>query len=277
LSQFEKYGGQARMNSGVEKITTQNGRVTGVITEKGEEFSADWILSNADPITTCRELIEEGVVSDSFFSRLQSSEIAPSTLNVYMGVDRPHEELGFGEHEIFMGTGYDVDKQSKLMHHIESPNYMTANCYNFAYPDISPPGTSIVVLLALMYGKPWYAVPPIEYVDTKNRIANSMIEMVERISPGLRQYTEVIEVSTPITNMRYAGTMGGSIYGFNQLPRDSAVWRMRHKGPLDGLHFVGAWTQPGGGYEPAIMSGQIAGGAILSKIKKMQKGAEHGD
>jgi prolycopene isomerase len=62
--------------------------------------------------------------------------------------------------------------------------------------------------------------------------------------------------------------MGGSIYGFNQPPRDNLAWRMGHRGPLDGLYFVGAWTQPGGGFEPAVMSGQMAGGVIVHKVKK---------
>jgi prolycopene isomerase len=108
-------------------------------------------------------------------------------------------------------------------------------------------------------------------VATKNRIADAMIDRAEQIAPGLRNYAEVVEVSTPLTNMRYAGTMGGSIYGFSQPPSDNMVWRMRHRGPLDGLYFVGAWTQPGGGFEPCIMSGQMAGGAILNKIKKAQE------
>ncbi len=273
LSTFEEHGGQARLNCGVERITTRNGRVIGVITEGGEEFAADWIISNADPITTCRDMIEEGVVPARFFTRLQSSEIAPSTFIIYMGVARPPEELGFDEHEVFISIGYDADELAELINHVQPPKSIGAACYNLAYPDISPPGTSIVVLIALMNGEPWYHVPPAQYVDTKNHIAEAMIDTAERIAPGLREYTEVIEVATPITNMRYAGAMGGSIYGFNQPPRDNVVWRMRHRGPLEGLHFVGAWTQPGGGFEPAIMSGQIAAGAIVSKIKKMREEA----
>jgi prolycopene isomerase len=268
LATFEEYGGQARMNCGVERITTENGSVTGVITESGETFTADRIISNADPITTCQRMIGEAVVPERFFARLQSSEIATSTLNVYMGVACPPEELGLDEHEVFITIGGDTDRQAGPMSGIEAPKYIGASCYNFAHPDISPPGTSIVVLIALMDGEPWYDVPPAEYVDTKNRIADAMIDTVERVSPGLREHIEVIEVATPITNMRYAGAMGGSIYGFSQPPRDATVWRMSHRGPLEGLHFVGAWTQPGGGFEPAIMSGQIAGGAILSQIKK---------
>jgi all-trans-retinol 13,14-reductase len=98
-----------------------------------------------------------------------------------------------------------------------------------------------------------------------------MIRLAEIVAPDLRRYTEVVEVSTPLTNMRYAGTLGGSIYGFNQPPRDNMVWRMGHRGPLAGLYFVGAWTQPGGGFETSITSGQMAGGAVLHRIKRQKE------
>ncbi len=268
LTRFQELGGHVRLNCGAERITTRDGRVTGVITAEDDEIRADWILSNADPITTCRELIGRENVPSRFFTRLQSSEVAASTINVYLGVACAPGDLGLTEHEIFINADYDLDRHYEAMKAIQAPEAIAVTCYNAVYPDISPPGTSIVVLTALAYGEPWYDVPPAAYVDAKNRIGDAMINLAEGIAPGLRDYAEVVEVSTPLTNMRYAGTMGGSIYGFNQPPRDNMVWRMRHRGPLDGLYFVGAWTQPGGGYEPAMMSGQMAGGAILSKIKK---------
>ncbi len=270
VSTLEELGGVVRFNCGVQRITTTNGRVTGVITEEDKEIAADWIISNADPITTCRDMIGQDHIPPDFFIKLQSSQVAASTVNVYMGVARPHEELDLNEHEIFVNSDYDFDRQYDQMHRLEPPDAIAVTCYNIVYPDISPPGTSIVVLTALAYAEPWYQVPPADYVDTKNRIADGMIHLAERIAPGLREYAEVVEVSTPLTNIRYAGTRGGSIYGFNQPPHDNMVWRMGHRGPLDGLYFVGAWTQPGGGFEPAIMSGQMAGGAILRQIKKMQ-------
>ncbi|HSJ57984.1 MAG TPA: NAD(P)/FAD-dependent oxidoreductase, partial [Anaerolineae bacterium] len=253
LSTYEALGGEVRFNCGVERITTAGGRITGVITEEEQEISADWIVSNADPITTCRDLIGTGQVPPAFFANLQSSEVAASTVNVYMGVACPPEELGLTEHEIFVNTGYDFEQHYQGIKTVDPPQAIAVTCYNAVYPDISPPGTSMVVLTALAYGEPWYAVPPAEYVGTKNRIADAMINLAERIAPGLRHYTEVVEVSTPLTNMRYAGTMGGSIYGFSQPPRDNMVWRMGYKGPLDGLYFAGAWTQPGGGFEPTMM------------------------
>lgn len=271
LSRFEELGGEALLNCGVQRITAADSRVNGVITEEEEEIRADWIVSNSDPITTCRDLIGQDKIPEGFFTRLQSSEVAASTVNVYLGVACPPEQLGLSEHEIFVNANYDFDRHYESMKVVVPPEAIVITCYNAVYPDISPPGTCIVVLTALAYGEPWYEVPPAEYVDAKNRIADVMIDMAEQIAPGLRQYAEVVEVSTPLTNMRYAGTIGGSIYGFSQPPHDNMVWRMGQRGPLEGLYFVGAWTQPGGGFEPTIMSGQMAGGAIAHKFKRMHE------
>jgi phytoene dehydrogenase-like protein len=272
LARFEELGGEARMNCGVRRITASNGRVTGVVTEEDQEIQADWIVSNADPIATCRDMIGFEHVPSSFFTGLQSSEVAASTINVYLGVARPTAELGFSEHEIFVSAGYDADRHYELMKTIAPPEAIAVTCYNVVYPDISPPGTSIVVLTALAFGEPWTQVPPAEYVATKNRMADAMIDMAEQIAPGLRKYAEVVEVSTPLTNMRYANALGGSIYGFSQPPRDHMAWRMDYKGPLDRLYFAGAWTRPGGGFEPTMMSGVRAGRSISFKAKK-QEGA----
>jgi phytoene dehydrogenase-like protein len=268
LARFEELGGEARMNCGVQRITTRNGRVTGVITEEGEELSADWIVSNADPITTCRDMIGQDKVPSSFFAGLQSSEVAASTLNVYLGVARPPEELGLTEHEIFVSAGYDLEHHHEAMKSVVPPPAIAITCYNAVYPGISPPGTTMVVLTALAYGGPWCDLAPDDYLETKNRLGGAMIDMAEQVVPGLRRHAEVVEVSTPLTNMRYAGTMGGSIYGFSQPPRDNMVWRMGYKGPLERLYFAGAWTQPGGGFEPAMMSGLRAGRSISFKAGK---------
>jgi prolycopene isomerase len=273
LSTYEELGGEVRMNCGVQQITTSNGRVDGVITEDGEVIAADWVVSNADPITTCRDLIGLDKVPFRFFADLQSSEIAPSTVNVYMGVACTAEKLGLTEQEIFINPDSDMERHAEAMKVVAPPEAILVTCYNAAYPDISPPGTAIVVLTSLAYGEPWYEISPHDYVDTKNRIADAMINMTEQIAPGLRESTEVVEVSTPLTNMRYASTMGGSIYGFSQPPRDNAVWRMGHRGPLEGLYFVGAWTQPGGGFETSMTSGQIVGAKVAHKVKKAREEA----
>lgn len=272
LDVFLAHGGEVRFNCGAKRIIVEHGHTAGVITDTEEALRAPWVISNADPLTTCKELIGAEHIPPSFFQNLQSSEIAPSTVNVYLGVARAASELGLNEHEIFINADYEFERHFESTKRIQPPQAIALTCYNAAYADISPPGTCIVVLTALSFGKPWLALSPREYLPIKRQLGEAMIAMAERVAPGLSHVIEEMEISTPLTNMRYAGTLGGSIYGFSQPPRDHMIWRMRPRGPIDGLYFVGAWTQPGGGFEPTIMSGQIAAGTILRKMRAQPKG-----
>ena len=267
VSALERFGGEIKLSCGVEKITTTNGRATGVITDDGEEIAADWVISNGDPITTCRNLIGDDKVPSKFFRSLRSRTLSPSSLNVFMGINRTPEQLGIEHHENFINSSYDFEDHHDRMSVVDVPGTTLCACYTAIDPSLSPPGTTVLSLTTLFYGEPWYHLSPEEYVETKNRIADGMIKAAEQIAPDIRKYAEVVEVGTPITNMRYTGALSGSIYGFSNSAFDHTVLRMGHKGPLDGLYFVGAWTQPGGGFHPCIMSGQMAAEQILKKAR----------
>jgi len=275
LSVLEEAGGAFRMSCGVRRVRVAGGRVTGVVTDPGEEIPARFVVSNADPVTTCRDLIGAENVPPSFFRQLRSRTLAVSTLNVYLGIARSMEDLGIRDHEVFVNRTLDHERQFRGALGLNVPEGFALTCYNAVWPEISPPDTSIVVLTAPMMGEPWTRVAPHEYVDTKNRIADGMLALAEEVVPGLRDAVEEVEVSTPLTNMRYAGTLGGSIYGFAQPAHDHTVLRIPQRGPVEGLYFAGAWTRPGGGFEPAMMSGEQAGGQILAAWKKERKGRAH--
>ncbi|MEX2750490.1 MAG: phytoene desaturase family protein [Candidatus Freyarchaeota archaeon] len=264
----QEMDGEVRFNCGVKKILTEGGRVTGVVTEKGEKIEAPYVISNVNPITTCAQMIGVDKCPSSFFQALQTKEIAIGSCCVYMGLDVPHGELGIDDFEIFINSSYDFESfWDRLKTTIEPADFGLA-CYNVAYPDASPPGTSIVVLTTTSYAEPWYNVPPAEYVETKNRVANIMLERTEKIFPGIRGHIEVIEVSTPLTNMRYTGNPGGSIYGWPYSPKESIMYRLPQEGPIKGLFFAGAWTQIGGGFQPCIMSGMMAAQRVISELTK---------
>nr|MDO8061564.1 NAD(P)/FAD-dependent oxidoreductase [Candidatus Freyrarchaeum guaymaensis] len=268
---IEEAGGEVRLGCGVSKILVEEGRVSGVVTDQGEEVRAKYVVSNVNPITVCKELIGTDKVPESYLERLNSSELAPSTINVYMGLDCPYTELGVDEFETFLNEDYDYDRQFEKAWTLEPPGSMSVTTYNLADPDFSPPGTSVVVLTTLSYADPWLRLNPREYYEAKTGIAEKMIEQAEKVAPGLREHIEVVEVATPITNIRYTGNYGGSIYGFNQTPKDNMLIRLPHEGPIRGLYFAGAWTQPGGGYEPCILSGSMAAQKLLSSMEKEGK------
>ncbi len=274
VAAIERGGGTVRMGDGVRRIVTSGGRVTGVVTDSGEEFAADRVISNADPVTTTRVLLDEAEVPREFFDSLRPRPLAPGSFCVYMGVDAPPEEIGFTAHENFINQGYDLEADWAEAASLSPPGSILATCYNKVDPDISPPGTSIVVLTTLSMGQPWVDLPPDRYAETKRRIADRMIDVAERLSPGLRDRTEVIEVATPLTNMRFVGALGGSIYGSVNTFDNHSILRLGPRGPVEGLYFCGAWTSPGGGFEPCILSGKYAARAVMADMGAYPMGRE---
>lgn len=262
---LERHGGEIHLNTRVERILHRHGRVTGIVTERGREFSCETVVSNTDPMTTCTQLLGLPDEVRGYLNQARGMKIAPSTVNVYLGINRPPTELGLPDHETFVNVDLDIDAHHEGTHGIGRTQAIAVTNYSALWPGISPPGTSIVVLTALAYGEPWFRLRPEEYFDRKMETAQSMMKLAETIAPDLRKHVEVVEVSTPVTNARYAGTLGGSIYGFEHTPEASVIMRPPSPGPMRNLYFAGAWTQPGGGFQPCIMSGRMAANAIMAR------------
>ena len=273
VAAIEEAGGRVLFNAGVREITTSNGKVTGVSTEDGRSFESDWIVSNASPVTTCRDLLAGNRAAAKFLGGLKCATPSSSSVNVYLGVARSPEELGLGVHENFVNADYDQESHYERMKTLEEPGVTLVTCYNTVLPEVSPPGTSMMVLTTLQMGEHWLELKPEEYVATKNRIADAMLRQAEKIAPGLREYAEVLEVGTPLTNIRYTGNPDGAIYGFANTPDYHTALRMGPRGPIAGLYFAGAWSQPGGGFQPSMESGHSAANRVLHRAGKLKREA----
>jgi phytoene dehydrogenase-like protein len=262
---IEEAGGEVSLGDGVKRILTEGDRVTGVLTEHGEHLVADTIVANANPVTVALDLIGADRVPETFLRRLSITEPSISTVCVYLGLAADTNELGFEDHEVFINGTVDLEQQFRDAAKLEPPDSLLLTAYSVADPNFSPPGTSVAVLVALADGRAWQTVDPADYPALKQRYAEALVERASRIYPALPGSIEVSVVSTPLTNMRYTGNVAGAIYGFANTPAENPVFRLDQRGPLEGLWFAGAWTQPGGGFEPTISSGIGAAGSILAE------------
>lgn len=262
---IEEAGGTVTLGCGVKRILVQGGAVRGVVTDHDETVTADVVLSNASPLTTCLDLIGTDQVPDSYLRRIFAARISLGSLCAYVGLDIEHDKLGLDVHEVFINDSTNIDSHYQSYLTTELPEAFLLACYNGTDPAFSPAGASSVVLVSLADGTSWARAHPASYPSMKQRIASHMLEKANAVFPGLRDHVEVAVVSTPVTNMRYTGNPGGAIYGFANTPAENPGWRPSYRGPIPGLWFAGAWTQPGGGYEPCIASGYLAAKGILAK------------
>ncbi|MFW9896900.1 MAG: phytoene desaturase family protein [Candidatus Thorarchaeota archaeon] len=266
---FEKMGGIVKYNALVNRILVKEGKVSGIELLNGEKYPCKAVISNLNPICTTMKMLPRETVSDQYKRRIYAPEIGTSVFTVYLGMNATPNDLGVTHFEVFMNSTYDLEEQYLSTLRIERPKYLLASCYNVMYKEISPPGTSQVVLTILQDGKSWCAVPPYQYHRKKDEVANYMIDMVEELLyPNLRDYIEIAEAATPLTYYHYSKSLNGAIYGYKQDLLDSPMMRMNSKGPIPGLYFAGAWVNLGGGYSTSITSGRMAAGMYLEEKEK---------
>jgi len=266
---FEDLGGKIRYNALVNRILVENGRVCGVELLNGDIYDCKAAISNVNPICTTMKMLPNDVVPDNYKKQIYAPEIGPSAFSVYIGLNASYKDLGLNVHEMFINETDDLNKAYESFTKLEPPKYMVAACYNHIYDDITPPGTSQLVLTTLQMGKLWQSISPDQYFKVKDYIADKMVELVEKtICPEIRDYIEVAEAATPLTYYRYSKNLEGAIYGYTQDLMNGPTLRLKSRGSIPGLYQCGAWTNIGGGYSSSILGGRIAAGMYIRDNKE---------
>lgn len=266
LDSFIQAGGDVRFNCEVKKIDVKNGKITGVITEDNDVITTSHVVSNASTVRTYVDLMDPENIPASELKSFKAMTIGPSAFTVYLGLDCEPEEIGIKAAANFITSELDGDKAAASFKTLDFQQWCMLSCYNECGAEFSPAGTCQVAIVTLQCAEPWYAVGVHQYQDVKYRYANAMVDLCNRVFPGLREHIEEAEAATPLTHMRYLGHPAGAIYGQDNFAKDSRFF-VSGKSPIQGLYFAGAWVTTGG-FEPTLESGWAAGKAALAGLKK---------
>jgi len=271
IATLESLGGEAWFNNGAKKIIVKDGKVKGVIAEDGTEIATQYVVCSANPVTTALQLVGRDNMPAWYLNRLGAWSGGIGTFNIYLGLDCDCREVGLTVHENFINTGYDLDAQYEQILHPDKfeQNNTIVVAYNVVDPTVSPRGTASVVLTQGVYADPWLKLSPEEYVSAKRKTASGAIKLAMKVAPNLTEHIEVMEIATPLTNMRYTGNPGGSIIGFDENFATNML-SLPMRGPLEGLYFANAWVNLGGGFETCIATGAMASRDVL---RDMERGA----
>ncbi len=265
LDSYLEAGGEVRFNCGAKKIQVSGGKVCGVITEDGDELSADRVVSNASELTTYTDMIDPEHVPDEKWRELGSRTVGMSATIAYIGFDCEPEEMDIHETTNFIAASEGGLMDYSKTRTLQPPKGVLFSCYDVDDPEFSPKGSCQAALLAAAYAEPWLNVPASKYYETKNRYAQSMLDLLYKVFPKCRDHIEEIEVATPLTFIRYLGHPGGAIYGFDQFAKDDDLF-IEKKSSLGGLYHVGSWAGMGG-FQPTLQSGNVVGKIILKSLQ----------
>jgi len=119
----------------------------------------------------------------------------------------------------------------------------------------------------------WEDMSKEEYRKEKEKIAADAVEKLIKLYPAAKGHVDVVDVATPLTDIRYTGVWKGAFEGF--LPTSKNMTRSiknKIKG-LDNFYLIGQWLTPGGGLPPSAQSGKWLFQEITKKDKKKFKAA----
>ena len=249
---FEDLGGTVRMGSGVEAITADGDRVTGVRTADGWSQDFDMVASNGDIVHTYRDLLGHTARGRAMAKSTTRKSFSPSLFVIYFGLKREHPEVK--HHTILFGERY-----KELLSDIYGKNSLADDFSLYLHhptatdPAMAPPGCSAFYVLSPVphlgrYAADWDKVAP--------GYAEKILDALERrVLPGLKADLVTMRTFTPKDFSTELNAHLGSAFSLEPVLWQSAYFRTHNRDDvLSNLYFVGAGTHPGAGIPGVVGS-----------------------
>lgn len=263
LDSFQQAGGRVQFNAAVEQILTDARGVVGVRLDDGTEITADHVVSNASLPTTLAMLDE---APQALATDLTRRRLGISAVVLHIGLNATAKELGFTSSTSFVGHDLDDAQIFANWNSLDPARTVGVTSYDVTPIGFSPQGCSHISLITLPYGRVWDSVPDADYHRTKFAYAESMLDVAELMTPGLRDAIEEVDVATPRTMARYLGHPGGAIYGYQQDRTENWLFHDTERNThIPGLHVAGTWSGLCG-FEPALEAGARVARRIVRSL-----------
>ncbi|MHB0858774.1 MAG: phytoene desaturase family protein [Anaerolineae bacterium] len=257
---YESLGGEIRYGACVERILLEGDRAVGVQLAGGEERRADNVLSAADLHAIHHRLLGGRYLTAKTNVPFEQWQLFSPLVQVSLGVardmrDEPRSLDLLPNEPIFVGPR--SERRLSLMNYASDPTMV-------------PEGkTALAVRFATEY--PYWAAlreKREDYRAEKARIAEQVIDRLDRRYPGLKEQVEAVDVATPTTWERYTGNWQASFEGWLLTPATVTARVEKTIPGLQNLYLAGQWLQPGGGLPTAAMTARDAIQLICHKDRR---------
>jgi phytoene dehydrogenase-like protein len=258
---FEELGGDILLNSSVERILVEDGRVQGVELETGplrsrhrQRVEAEVVVSNADMRLTLEKMLGEEHLPPDYIEPIRRLRPSLPCFLTHIGLQGvPTETLR--EAQGYYWNEWDPDRlgHNGLKFKIFVPTLFE--------PDMAPPGGHVVIIQKVVEVD-YDAVE--DWQAHKAGIEDYISAELERVIPGISEKMVVKMSASALTSYRFTLNYQGAMLGWEMSPDQLGDRRSDIYGPVENLYFAGHWTRPGGGITPVIVSAMRVADAIAS-------------
>ena len=251
---LSEIGVEIRLNSGVQKIETMNGKVRGVHTQDGRFIEADVVVSNADPMTVYSRLVGGSDRSRHSDARLAKRRPSMGLFVGYFGTRKKYPSVK--HHTIVLGPRYRGLLKDIFDRRILAEDFsLYLHAPTRSDPTLAPEG-----------GETFYVLSPvpnnlsgIDWESEGESYFNKILEALEaRVLPDLRNQIVTQFFVTPNYFEKNLQSYKGAGFGLEPRFSQSAYFRFHNRSEdVRGLYFVGASTHPGAGVPGVLCSAKV--------------------
>ncbi|MDX2416202.1 MAG: NAD(P)/FAD-dependent oxidoreductase [Xanthomonadales bacterium] len=275
---YEDHGGEILRNSGVEQILVNNGKVTGVALENGDEYHSDVVVSNMTLPRTFLECMDPKDLEPEFIRKVRNFKIRGSSGKLNFALDGvPQFTALEGNPELIKGDLHLVDSVERLERAYDDwkegtwsqDPYVDILIPSLTDPTMAPPGKHFMSVFvqyvpAKVNGKDWNT-------NLRDQFGQTVINKIESYAPGFKDLIQHVEIRTPHELENEVGLTEGNIF-LGELTMDQLLFNRpipgyaQYRGPAKGLYMCSSSNHPGGGVMAA--PGANAAREILRDLRK---------
>ena len=254
-------GGKIIINTAVKKIVVENGRVKGVELADGRFEAADQVLASGGMQEVFFELVGKEHLPAELISQIESIRLMESVHMVQLGIDFDPARYQPSS----LCYYYYTDDLEGAVKRLRSGDYhegeegLLIYIPSFHSPSMAPPGQYAVTI---------YTVAPDTLAEgswgnRREELSDRLVDVAERHIPGLRLHTKTRIILTPEdfrlrTHLKH--------HSFGGVPPVIGNKPPAHKTPVQGLWFIGAQSESGGGVVNVMTGAQKTAMLILKGL-----------
>jgi phytoene dehydrogenase-like protein len=255
LNKYQELGGTLSAGRRVKKILIEDGKAVGVKLEDGTIQKSDYVIAACDLHTVIYDMLDGKYIPEDIKNAFENWPLFKPLVQVSFGIKKEIKEKQ-------MMTNYLVPTK------IGATKIDSYSISNYSYdPAMAPEGKTTIVIKFESPYEIWEHLEHNPYEKEKERIKEDAIILLEKTYPGIKDFIEVVDVATPLTDIKYTGVYRVAYEGFR--PTKSNMNKILNpiiKG-LDNFILAGQWLFPGGGLPPSALSGKWAIEVFYKKEK----------
>ncbi|MCX8044432.1 MAG: NAD(P)/FAD-dependent oxidoreductase [Desulfobacterota bacterium] len=229
------------------------------------EIQTRYVVSNVSARQTFNDLIGHDQIGFFYRKRLNRYMVTPPFCALLLGIDMDLKALGYGPALHIYTSTYDTEEHFKnvsarMLGQCGPEPFFRLQLANLSDPSSAPPGKTALVIHMIPAPVDGWDDP-----DFEHRVADVMIQRLEKRIPGLSKHIAYREFWSPHTIDRYMMCGQDASIGWALTPQQLGPRRLAQETPLRNLFLCGHWTRPAIGIIGVVVSGLQAARMILTR------------